>query len=46
VAVGKKEVAENTVSVRQLGSDKSVVMSVEEFTQKVLIDSENPLQRQ
>ena len=44
VAVGKKEVAENTVSVRQLGSDKSVVMSVEEFTQKVLIDSENPLQ--
>ena len=46
VAVGKKEVAENTVSVRQLGSDKSVVMSVDEFTQKVLIDSENPLQRQ
>ena len=44
VAVGKKEVAESTVSVRQLGSDKNIVMSVNKFTETLLLESKNPIE--
>jgi len=44
VAVGKKEVAESTVSVRQLGSDKNIVMSVNKFTETLLLESKSPIE--
>ena len=45
VAVGKKEVTDNTVSVRKLGQDKNVVISLEEFIKEILLESKNPLDK-
>ena len=44
VAIGKKEINDNTVSVRTLGSDKNIVMATDEFTEKLLLESKNPIQ--
>jgi threonyl-tRNA synthetase len=43
VAVGKKEVADKTVSVRKLGSDKNTVMSTNDFIKEIVSGSKNPL---
>ncbi len=43
VAVGKKEVADKTVSVRKLGSDKNTVMSTDDFIKEIVNGSKNPL---
>jgi len=43
IAVGKKEVADNTVSVRKLGSDKNTVMSADDFIKEIVSGSKNPL---
>jgi threonyl-tRNA synthetase len=43
VAVGKKEVADKTVSVRKLGSDKNTVMSSDDFIKEIVSGSKNPL---
>ena len=43
VAVGKKEVADKTVSVRKLGSDKNTVMSTDDFIKEIVSGSKNPL---
>ncbi len=43
VAVGKKEVADKTVSVRKLGSDKNTVMSADDFIIEIVSSSKNPL---
>ena len=43
VAVGKKEVADKTVSVRKLGSDKNTVMSADDFIKEIVSGSKNPL---
>ena len=43
VAVGKKEVADKTVSVRKLGSDKNTVMSADDFIKEIVGGSKNPL---
>ena len=42
VAIGKKEINDNTVSVRTLGSDKNIVMATDEFIEKLLLESKNP----
>ena len=44
VAIGKKEINDNTVSVRTLGSDKNIVMATDEFIEKLLLESKNPIQ--
>ena len=44
VAIGKKEINGNTVSVRTLGSDKNIVMATDEFIEKLLLESKNPIQ--
>ncbi|MFL2487870.1 MAG: threonine--tRNA ligase [Gammaproteobacteria bacterium] len=43
VAVGKKEVADKTVSVRMLGSDKNTVMSADDFIKEIVSGSKDPL---
>ena len=43
VAVGKKEIADKTVSVRKLGSDKNTVMSADDFIKEIVNGSKNPL---
>ena len=43
VAIGKKEINDNTVSVRTLGSDKNIVMATDEFLEKLLLESKNPI---
>ena len=43
IVCGKKEVAENTVTVRKLGSDKQVVMKREEFIKNMLDSNKLPL---
>ena len=43
IAVGKKEVADKTVSVRKLGSDKNTVMSADGFINEIVNGSKNPL---
>ena len=43
VAVGKKEVADKTVSVRKLGSDKNTVISADDFIKEIVSGSKNPL---
>ena len=44
LAVGKKEVADKTVSVRKLGSDKNTVMSADDFIKEIVSGSKNPLE--
>ena len=44
VAIGNKEINDNTVSVRTLGSDKNIVMATDEFIEKLLLESKNPIQ--
>ena len=44
VAIGKKEINDNTVSVRTLGSDKNIVMATDDFIEKLLLESKNPIQ--
>ena len=44
VAIGKIEINDNTVSVRTLGSDKNIVMATDEFIEKLLLESKNPIQ--
>ena len=44
VAIGKKEINDNTVSVRTLGSDTNIVMATDEFIEKLLLESKNPIQ--
>ena len=44
VAIGKKEINDNTVSVRTLGSDKNIVMATDEFIEKLLLESKNPIE--
>ena len=44
VAIGKKEINDNTVSVRTLGSDKNIVMATDEFLEKLLLELKNPIQ--
>ena len=43
VAVGKKEIADKTVSVRKLGSDKNTVMNADDFIKEIVSGSKNPL---
>lgn len=43
IAVGKKEVADKTVSVRKLGSDKNTVMSADGFVNEIVNGSKSPL---
>ena len=43
VVCGKKEVAENTVTVRKLGSDKQEIMKREDFTKNMLALNKLPL---
>ena len=43
VAVGKKEIADKTVSVRKLGSDKNTAMSADDFIKEIVSGSKNPL---
>tara|TARA_Y100000994_G_scaffold219781_1_gene198522 strand:- start:62 stop:2008 length:1947 start_codon:yes stop_codon:yes gene_type:complete len=43
LVVGKKEVADKTVSVRKLGSDKNTVMSADDFIKEIVSGSKNPL---
>ena len=43
IVCGKKEVAENTVTVRKLGSDKQEVMKREEFIKNMLDSNKLPL---
>ena len=45
LAVGKKEIADQTVSVRKLGSDKNEVISVDKFIENIVLESQNPLQK-
>ena len=45
VAVGKNEIANNSVSVRKLGENKNIVMSVDEFTDEIHSLSKNPLEQ-
>ena len=42
IAVGKKEVADRTVSVRRLGSDDTSVLSLDDFTSSILQESLAP----
>jgi len=43
IVCGKKEVAENTVTVRKLGSDKQVVMKREDLIKNMLVENKMPL---
>ena len=43
IVCGKKEVAENTVTVRKLGSDKQEVMKKEDFIKNMLASNKLPL---
>jgi threonyl-tRNA synthetase len=43
IVCGKKEVAENTVTVRKLGSDKQEVIGREEFIKSMLVSNKLPL---
>jgi threonyl-tRNA synthetase len=43
VAVGKKEIADKTVSVRKLGSDKNTLMNADDFIKEIVSGSKNPL---
>ena len=43
LAIGKKEINDKTVSVRTLGSDKNIVMATDEFLEKLLLESKNPI---
>ena len=43
IAVGKKEVADKTVSVRKLGSDKNTVMRADGFVNEIVNGSKSPL---
>ena len=43
LAVGKKEVADKTVSVRKLGSDKNTIMSADDFIKEIVSGSKDPL---
>ena len=43
IVCGKKEVAENTVTVRKLGSDKQEVMKKEDFIKIMLASNKLPL---
>ena len=43
IVCGKKEVAENTVTVRKLGSDKQEVMKKEDFIKNMLVSNKLPL---
>ena len=43
IAVGKKEVADKTVSVRKLGSDKNTVMSADGFVNEIVNGAKNPI---
>ena len=43
IVCGKKEVAENTVTVRKLGSDKQEVMKKEDFIKTMLASNKLPL---
>ena len=45
VAVGKNEIANNSVTVRKLGENKNKVMSVDEFTDEIHSLSKNPLEQ-
>ena len=45
VAVGKNEIANNSVSVRKLGENKNIVMSVDEFKDEIHSLSKNPLEQ-
>ena len=42
--VQKKEINDNIVSVRTLGSDKNIVMATDEFLEKLLLELKNPIQ--
>ena len=44
LAVGKKEIADKSVSVRKLGSDKNETISVDKFIETIVLESKNPLQ--
>ena len=44
LAVGKKEIADKSVSVRKLGSDKNETISVDKFIENIVLESKNPLQ--
>ena len=43
IVCGKKEVAENTVTVRKLGSDKQEVMKREDLIKNMLVENKLPL---
>jgi threonyl-tRNA synthetase len=43
IVCGKKEVAENTVTVRKLGSDKQEVMKREDLIKNMLVENKMPL---
>ena len=45
VAVAKNEIANNSVSVRKLGENKNIVMSVDEFKDEIHSLSKNPLEQ-
>ena len=44
VAVGKKEITDNSVSVRKLGTDKNELLSADKFIENLSLESQNPLQ--
>ena len=44
IAVGKKEIANRTVSVRKLGTDKNEVITADLFIKNLVSESNNPLQ--
>ena len=44
VAVGKKEITDNSVSVRMLGTDKNESLSADKFIENLSLESHNPLQ--
>jgi threonyl-tRNA synthetase len=43
IVCGKKEVAESTVTVRKLGSDKQEIMKKEDFIKNMLVSNKLPL---
>ena len=42
LAVGKREAEENTVSVRQIGSQEQSVMTLDEFVEKIVAEAKMP----
>tara|TARA_B100001175_G_scaffold70504_1_gene58343 strand:+ start:3446 stop:5392 length:1947 start_codon:yes stop_codon:yes gene_type:complete len=44
IAVGKKEVAEKSVSVRRLGSEKTASVSLDDFVKLVMEEAKTPLE--